>query len=87
MPFTARFLLQCDHLNSQFTLTQEGQEWRHSFETFEEAYEHAESRAIGRTPLILCNERGKLILKTAISPLSTELSSARRHWRKLAFAD
>jgi len=81
------FALQCDALNSQFTLTQEGQEWRQSFESFEDAYENAEARASGKTSLILYNERGKMILKTVISPLFTELVNARGHGQKLSHAD
>ena len=86
------FALQCDALNSQFTLTQEGEEWRQSFESFEDAYENAEARVTGKTPLILYNERGQMILKTVIAPLATELASAhlanaRDHWRNLAHAD
>lgn len=81
------FALQCDALNSQFTLTQEGQEWRQSFESFEDAYENAEARATGETALILYNDRGYVILRTVISPLLSELVNARGHWRKVAFAD
>ena len=87
MPFTPSFLLYCDNLKSQFTLTQEGQDWRQSFDSFEDAYEYAESRVTGKTPLILYNERREMILKTAISPLAAELSSARDSKRKLAVAD
>ena len=87
MPFAPSFLLRCDQLNSQFTLTQEGQDWSQSFDSFEDACENAEARATGKTPLILFNDRGQMILKTAISPLAGELSTARKHWRKLALAD
>lgn len=87
MPFTPSFLLQCDNLNSQFTLTQEGQDWRQSFDSFEDAYEYAEARATGKASLVLYNERGQTILRTSISPLASELTSARDHWRKLALAD
>lgn len=87
LKFAPRFLLQCDNLNSQFTLTQEGQNWRQCFDSFEDAYKNAEARATGKTPLILCNERGEIILRTAISPLATELASARDHWRKMTLAD
>jgi len=84
MPSTPSFLLHCDHLNSQFTLTREGEDWRKAFTSFEDAYEYAEARATGMTPLILYNEGGKIALKTAISPLASELVSAREHWRKVA---
>lgn len=87
MPIAASFLLHCDALNSQFTLTQEGEGWYRAFESFEDAYEHAESRATGKTPLILCDERGQLILRTTVSPLAIELATARVHWRKLVFSD
>ena len=87
MSFTPRFLLRCDNLNSQFTLTQEGQDWRQTFDSFEDAYENAEARATSEVPLIICNERGKVILNTSIFPLATELSNARDHWRKQALAD
>lgn len=87
MAFSPSFLLQCDNLNSQFTLTQEGQDWRQTFDSFEDAYEHAEARASGKTILMLYNERGQRILKTTISPLAAELSKARDHWRKLALID
>jgi hypothetical protein len=87
MPLMSSFLLHCDALNSQFTLSREGQDWYRSFESFEDAYEHAESRATGKTPLILYNERGQLILRASISPLARELVRARNRWRKLALAD
>ena len=87
MSFTPSFLLHCDNLNSQFTLTQEGQDWRQSFDSFEDAYNMPRLVRPARLPLILYNERGQMILRTSISPLATELASARAHWRKLAFAD
>jgi len=84
---SSRFLLRCDDLNSQFTLTQEGQDWRQTFESFEDAYENAEARAITRALLIIVNEQGRVMLSTSISPQTAELSIAREHWRKLALAD
>ena len=87
MSFTPSFLLHCDNLNCQFALTQEGQNWRQFFDSFEDAYEYAEARATGKTPLIVYNEQGQAVLKTSISPLASELTSARDHWRKLALAD
>jgi hypothetical protein len=85
MPETHRRLtLRCDLLNSQFTLAEEGGDLRKTFESFEDAYEDAESRATATTPLILYNQRGGVILETTISPLDQELLSARSHWRNVA---
>lgn len=84
MASPSAFLLRCDTFNSQFTLQQRGEDWRLDFDTFEKAYEHAEARATGPTPLLIYNELGMVILQISVSPFPAELSRARRHWRELA---
>jgi hypothetical protein len=83
----AKFVLHCDHLNSQFRLTQEGDAWERSFDTFDDAYECAESLATGKFPLTILNARGEVVLESSVSPLGPELTAARSHWRRLALAD
>jgi len=87
MPTPPSFRLHCDHLQSQFILTQEGSDRRKTFESFEDAYEYAEAQATGKTPLLLYNERGRMVMKTTLSPLATELVSAPVPRRKLSLAD
>lgn len=82
-PATA-FVLRCDTYHSQFTLGQRGEDWILDFDSFEKAYEQAESRATSPTPLIIYNELGMVILEIFISPFPAELTTARRHWRELA---
>ena len=79
-----KLTLHCDLLNSQFTLAEEGGDLRKTFESFEDAYEHAESRATELTSLILYNQRGGVILETTISPIEQELLNARSHWHNVA---
>jgi hypothetical protein len=70
-------LLQCDVVNSKFTLAREGEAWRRSFDSFEDAYEEAELRANDSTPLILSNPHGRVIAQITVSPLSAELANRR----------
>jgi len=80
MPKSDRhMLLWCDALNSDYTLSEKGKDWQRSFHSFEDAFEDAESRITSDTPLTLYNERGKVIIETTISPLSTELANSARH--------
>jgi hypothetical protein len=79
-----RLTLHCDLLNSQFTLAEKGGDLRKTFVSFEDAYEHAESRVTEPTSLILYNRLGGVILETTILPLEQELVSARSHWRNMA---
>ena len=74
MPKSNRLLLHCDALNSRFTLAQEGRGWKQFFNSFEDAYEEAELRAAIDTPLVLFNERGKVIVETTVSPPTTEMA-------------
>lgn len=77
------FHLYCDRLNSRFTLTSEGESWKKAFDSFEEAYEHAEARATSQVPFIFYNHYGLVLFETAIYPLEPELLRARAHWREL----
>jgi len=65
--------LHCDVLNGRFTLSRQGEDWRKSFDSFDDAYEFAESRATEPTPLVLYNERGRVILETLVYPPPEEL--------------
>jgi hypothetical protein len=81
--FDRRLLLHCDIVNCRFTLSEEGGEWRKVFDTFEEAYEYAETCAIHETQLIVFNEAGRFILEAELSPLAPTLCVARNHWRDM----
>ena len=65
--------LHCDALNSKFTLSEAGAEWRKSFDSFDDAYEQAEAYATAKTPLTLYNEKGRIILETTVFPPPDEL--------------
>jgi hypothetical protein len=82
--FDRRLLLYCDALNCRFTLTEEGGEWRKVFDTFEDAYEYAETCALHQTQLLVFNELGRFILEAELSPFSSTLRIARNHWRNMA---
>ena len=78
------FRLHCDAVNSKFILSEIGEFWREEFDSFDDAYEQAEARAVCKSVLLIFNERGQVVLETAISPLEAGLISAREHWRKTA---
>jgi hypothetical protein len=75
--FHRKLLLHCDIVNSRFTLAMEGEDWRQTFDTFDDAYEEAEAHASEVTPLVLYNERGQVMAETTVSPLPSELVSFR----------
>jgi len=77
------FHLYCDRLNSRFTLTSEGENWKKAFDSFEDAYEHAESRATAEVPFIFYNHYGLVLFRTIMCPIEPELRKARAHWKEL----
>lgn len=77
------FHLYCDRLNSRFVLTSEGENWKKAFESFEDAYEHAESRATSEVPCIFYNHYGSVLFRTTLHPIEPELRKARIHWKEL----
>jgi hypothetical protein len=81
------FHLHCDPLHSEFVLFTETGKWEKTFDSFEDAYQHAEARASGETPMILYNAQGVVVCDTTISPLEPELLGARANWREVAVWD
>jgi hypothetical protein len=82
-----QLLLWCDVLNSEYTLAETGKDWRRSFCSFEEAFEDAESRITTDAFLTVFNERGKILIRTTLSPLSTLLANHARPLSVNTFAD
>jgi hypothetical protein len=78
------FRLHCDAVNSKFILSEIGENWREEFDSFDDAYEQAEARAVCQSVLLIFNERGQVVLEASISPLEPSLISARARWRNTA---
>jgi hypothetical protein len=64
-----KFLLMCDTTHSRFVLGREGEPWRKEFQSLQESLEYASSIAVEETRFSVCNEVGRTIIETTVTPI------------------